>query len=208
MISEIDQVLETISAEGITWFQKFKEYPGASSISLLQDYLQRYRRIESIDLSGVDIRLVPPELVQHLYQLMKYYDAFRVRRFKPPKRYSLMLLFLSESKKVIMDYLIQLHDQYISNVCRECRNAHIKNLKLYKQKNERAIDRIERFIDFVLAQEEGHSLSVSDLYSQSTQKSDLKQARDDMHEYKVLSKFGYAKLIQNRYNKQHAPLFY
>ena len=200
LISEIDQTLEVISGEGITWFQKFKEYPGASTISLLQDYLQRYHRIESIDLSEVDISYVPPELVQHLYQLMKYYDAFRVRRFKPPKRYSLMLLFLNESKKVIIDYLIQLHDQYISNVCRECRNAHMKNLKLYKQKNERAIDKIETFIDFVLAQEEDHSLSISDLYSQSTQKSDLKQARDDMHEYKVLSRFGYAKLIQNRYS--------
>lgn len=110
LISEIDQTLEVISGEGITWFQKFKEYPGASTISLLQDYLQRYHRIESIDLSDVDISYVPPELVQHLYQLMKYYDAFRVRRFKPQKRYSLMLLFLNESKKLIMDYLIQLRD--------------------------------------------------------------------------------------------------
>lgn len=200
LISEIDQTLEIIPGEGITWFQKLKEYPGASSISLLQDYLQRYHRVESINLSGVDISSVPAELAQHLYQLMKYYDAFRVRRFKPPKRYSLMLLFLNESKKVLMDYLIQLHDQYISNVCRECHNAHAKILKLYKQKNERAIDKIERFVDFVLAQEENRRLSVSDLYSQSTQKSDLKQARDDMHEYKILSRFGYAKLIQNRYS--------
>lgn len=114
LICEIDQTLEIVPGEGITWFQKFKEYPGASSISLLQDYLQRYHRVESINLSGADISSVPPELAQHLYQPMKYYDAFRVRRFKPPKRYFLMLLFLNESKKVLMGYLIQLHDQYIS----------------------------------------------------------------------------------------------
>jgi len=200
LISEIDQTLEIIPDEGITWFQKFKEYPGASSISLLQDYLQRYHRIGIIDLSEIAISLIPPELTQHLYQLTKYYDAFRIKRFKRPKRYSLMVVFLNESKKVLMDYLIQLHDQYISNVCRECRNAHVKNLKLYKQKNERAIDKIERFVDFVLAQKEDCRLSVGELYSQSTKKSDLKQARDDMHEYKVLSRFGYAKLLQNRYS--------
>lgn len=48
----------------------------------------------------------------------------------------------------LMDYLIQLHDQYISNIYREYQNAHLKNLKLYKHKNERAINNIERFIDF------------------------------------------------------------
>ncbi|WP_242604772.1 Tn3 family transposase [Legionella busanensis] len=140
------------------------------------------------------------DLVKHLYQLAKHYDAYKIRRFKPPKRYALMVLFLAESKKVLMDYLIQLHDQYISNVCRECRNTHLKNLKLYKHKNERAIDKIERFIDFILVQEDDYNLLVSDLYSRSTQKSDLQRARNDMHEYQVLSRFGYAKLLQNRYS--------
>lgn len=94
------------------------------------------------------------DLAKYFYQLTKHYDAYKIKRFKPSKRYALMVLFLTESKKVFMDYLIQLHDQYISNVCRECRNAHLKNLKLYKHKNERAIDKIERFIDFILVQED------------------------------------------------------
>jgi TnpA family transposase len=196
----IDILLDVIDGEDITWFQKFKEYPGSSSISVLKDYLNRYHKIFLIDLSGIDFSLVPIDLVRHIYQLAKHYDAYKIKRFKPAKRYSFMILFLNESQKVIIDYLVQLHDQYISNVCRECRNANMNNLKLYKQKNERAIDRIERFIDFVLAQEEDKNLTISEMYSQSTKKSDLKQARDDMHEYKALSKYGYAKLIQNRYN--------
>ena len=93
-----------------------------------------------------------------------------------------------------------MHDQYISNICRECRNDHAKILKLYKHKNERAIDKIERFVDFILAQEDEQQISISDIYSQSTDKSALQQARDDMHEYHLLSRYGYAKLIQNRYS--------
>ena len=119
LINSIDELLEVIDGEDVTWFHKFKEYPGSSSISLLQDYLRRYHRVESIDLSGIDFSAVPPDLAQYLYQLAKHYDAYKIKRFKPPKRYSLMLLFLDESKKILMDYLIQLHDQYISNVCRE-----------------------------------------------------------------------------------------
>lgn len=200
LITKIDGILDVIPKEDITWFQKFKEYPGSASISVLQDYLHRYQEIQKIDLSSVNINIVPPELAKHLYQLTKHYDAYRIRRFKPAKRYALMVLFLDESKKVIMDYLIQLHDQHISNVCRECRNAHMKILKLYKNKNERAIEKIECFIDFVLAQKNDHNISINDIYSKSTQKSELQQARDDMHEYHILSRFGYAKLIQNRYS--------
>lgn len=200
LIDMIDDMLEIIPDEDITWFQKFKEYPGSSSISVLQDYFERYQKVEKIDLSLVDTGTVDSDLARYFYQLAKHYDAYQIKRFKPSKRYALMVLFLAESKKVLMDYLIQLHDQYISNICRECRNAHLKTLKLYKNKNERAIDKIERFIDFILAQEDDHSLSVSDLYSHSTEKSDLQQARNDMHEYQVLSRFGYAKLIQNRYS--------
>jgi hypothetical protein len=200
LVNIIDEMLEIIPDEDITWFQKLKEYPGSSSISVLQDYFQRYQQLEKVDLSAIDTGTVAPDLAKHLYQLTKHYDAYKIKRFKSPKRYALMVLFLDESKKVLMDYLIQPHDQYISNICRECRNTHLKNMKLYKHKNERAIDKIERFIDFVLAQEDDHSLLVSDLYSRSTQKSDLQQARNDMHEYQVLSRFGYAKLIQNRYS--------
>lgn len=50
LINMIDGTLEVIPDENVTWFQKFKEYPGSSSISLLQDYLQCYHKIKSIDL--------------------------------------------------------------------------------------------------------------------------------------------------------------
>ncbi len=200
LIAKIDELLSIVPGQDITWFQKFKEYPGSASISVLQDYLKRYNKLTEIDLFEVDISAVTPEFSKYLYQLIRYYDAYKIKRFKPEKRYALMVLFLHESKKVMVDYLILLHDQYISNICRECRNEHGNKLRLYKQKNERAMVKIEGFVDFVLAQKDDQSISINDIYSQSTSKSELQRARDDMHEYQVLSRFGYAKLIQNRYS--------
>jgi len=200
LILIIDELLEITPDKDKSWFQKFKEYPDSASISVLQEYLKRYNKLNKIDLSTVNTSTVSAELSKYLYQLTRYYNAYQMKRFKPAKRYSLMVLFLNESKKVVIDYLVQLHDQYISNICRECQNAHQKQLKLYKQKNERAIDKIELFVDFILAQKEDHSLLLRDIYSKTAQKSALQQARNDMHEYKVLSRFGYARLIQNRYN--------
>lgn len=199
VIKTIDELLEIIPGEDITWFQKFKEYPDAASISVLQEYLKRYHKLVAVDLSEIDVNFLSAGLSRYFYQLARYYNAYKIKRFKPTKRYAFMVLFLHESKKVLMDYLIQLHDQYISNICRECRNLHMNKLKLYKQKNERAIDKIELFVDSVLTQDDNQLISISDLYLSSTPKAELKQARNDMHEYQLLSRFGYAKLIQNRY---------
>ena len=200
LIEAINVTLEIIPGEEVTWFQKFKEYPGASSIMLLQDYLQRYEYVEKINLASLDLRAFPLDLAKHLYQLTKHYDAYKIKRFQPPKRYTLMVLFLNESKKVLVDYVIQLHDQHISNICRECYNIHENNLRIFKVKNEKASDKIEKFVDFILAQEDEFSTSIGELYARSTKKSDLQQARDDMHQYRILSRFGYANLIQNRYS--------
>lgn len=200
LIVRIDEVLDIIPGEDISWFQKFKEYPASASISVLHDYLNRYDQLTKIDLSKIDVRSVSPELSKYIYQLSRYYNAYKMKRFKPAKRYAFMVLFLFEAKKVIMDYLIQLHDQYISNICRECRNIQAKKLNLYKQKNERAIDKIERFVDFVLSQQDDKAISINDIYAKSTRKSELQRARNDMHEYQMLSRFGYSNLIQNRYS--------
>jgi TnpA family transposase len=200
LIATISKILEIIPGEDITWFQKFKEYPASASISVLQEYMKRYRKLIEIDLSEANINGASPDFSRYVYQLARHYDAYKMKRFRPTKRYALMVIFLNESQKAIIDYLIQLHDQYISNICRECRNDHLKKLRLYKQKNERAIDKIERFIDFVLDLEDDWPMSINEIYAHSIEKEKLQQARDDMHEYQILSRFGYAKLIQNRYS--------
>lgn len=200
LIESINAVLEINPSDNTSWFQKFKEYPGSASISVLQEYLKRYKKLIEINVSGSDLSGISPEFSKHLYQLSRYYDAYKIKRFRPAKRYTLMVVFLHESQKVMMDYLIQLHDQYISNISRECKNLQMKSLKLYKRRNEKAIDKIERFIDYILAQEGDQAMPISEIYKQSTDKSALQQARDDMHEYQLLSRHGYAKLLQNRYS--------
>lgn len=143
LFKQLDNLLEVAESEDISWFQKLKEYPGAASISMLKRYLNYYQQVNGIDISNIDFSCLSPDFSKHLYQLARYYDAYKIKRFKPAKRYALVVVFLYESKKAIADYLIQLHDQYISDICRECRNEHFKKLKLYKQRNEKAINKIK-----------------------------------------------------------------
>ena len=87
----------------------------------------------------------------------------------------------------------------ITGIFRECNNAHENNLKRYKRQNERAIGKIESFVDYALSLEDSRQIILSEIYDKATSKEELKQARDDMRKYKIASKYGYATLLQNRY---------
>lgn len=200
IIDAFNDVLSITDEESHSWFQKFKEYPGSATITLLQNYLQRYKKISTIDLSTVDLSDITPAFAKYLYKMGKYYDASAIKRFKPAKRYTMTLVFFSEAKKVLIDYLIQMHDQYISNICRECSRIHHEKIKRHKNKNEKAIDSIERVIDYLLDQDDAIALTPRDLYQKTTSKGELKYARDNMRQYQIISKYGYANLLQNRYN--------
>jgi TnpA family transposase len=199
-IEEADNILLLSDKNKTSWFQKFKEYPGSSTITLLNIYLERYQKLVDLELDKIDISKIPIEFQKHLFGLAKYYSSWQIKRFKTEKRYSLMLAFLLESKKVILDYIIQMHDQYITGIYRGCNNTHENNLKKYKKQNERAIGKIECFIDCALNLEDSSKITLNDIYEKTTSKIDLQQARNDMRKYKIESKYGYANLLQNRYN--------
>lgn len=198
-IASVDEILSTPNNGAASWFQKFKEYPGSATISRLQHYLARYHKLSAIDFKGIRLPEISLELLKYLYQLGKYYDVWKIKRFKPEKRYSIMLIFLIESKKVIIDYIIQMHDQYITNICRECKNIHEDRLKQYKRRNEKALDAIECFMDYTLGLPDFKTIRLDSVYEQTISKGSLLVARNDMRQYKIESKYGYATLLQNRY---------
>lgn len=200
IIQAMEESLKIIEGKTVSWFQIFKEYPGSATIKLLIEYLQRYSKISEINIASIDLSDISPQFAEHLYKLTKYYGAGDLKRFRSAKRYTMMLAFLSKAKKVLTDYIIQMHDQYISNICRECRHMHEDELRQYKSKNEKAIDRLEKVSDYLLEQDTYKPLDLAKLYEKTINKEDLMAARDDMRKYRILSRYGYANLLQNRYN--------
>ena len=198
-IQALEETLKIIEGKSVSWFQVFKEYPGSATIKLLMEYLNRYTKLSEIDISKIDFSDISPPFAEHLYKLTKYYGAGDLKRFRPAKRYTMMLAFLSNAKKILTDYLIEMHDQYISSICRECLHLHEKEIRKYKNKNERAIDQLEKVADYLLEQE-AKTLDLEIFYEKTIKKEALKFARDDMQKYKVASRYGYARLLQNRYS--------
>lgn len=201
--SSIDQILTLTLGNSSTFFQKLKEYPPSATITLLESYLEKYHLISQLDLAEVDLEILNQSLIKHLYKIGKYYSADAVKNFKPEKKYAVMVAFLAESKKILLDYIIQIHDQYISDICRQCKNIHEDRLIQYRNNYDKGVDKIGFFIDQLIVHDESQDTPIYYLRSSSFSQGELAEmvkSRVDMATYLSYSKFGYALLLQNRYS--------
>jgi len=78
----------------------------------------------------------------YLYKLARRYKAKDIKRFKENKRYSLMLCFLLETRKVLLDHLVKMHDQYILDMLRKGKQVHEKKHREFRNRQKKAIDTV------------------------------------------------------------------
>lgn len=200
LIITIDQILTVDENEKDSWFNQLKEYPEATTISSLKRYLAKYHRLCNVNLQGIEIEELNSEFISYLYQLGRYYSADKIKRLKTFKRYTLMAAFLSESRKILLDYILQMHDQYISNVIRECKNMNEEQIRQYRYKHDKAIDKFISVIDQILVKESDESIALEELYKSTVPQEALKEARKDINTYRLITRYGFANLLQNRYS--------
>ncbi|MBX9721911.1 MAG: Tn3 family transposase, partial [Candidatus Obscuribacterales bacterium] len=124
----IDELLTQTDSERKTSLFHLKEYPRAANATQLLEYIEHFELLDSIlgdDFdTGVDF-----SMQKHLAQLVKRYDAAALKKLKRKKKYALIACFLAESRKTILDHIVALHDQYMTETTRKCKNKHDKKLK-------------------------------------------------------------------------------
>ena len=72
---EVDKILTTEKETGISWVQRFKEYPGYPTIAALSKYLKSYQRLIDKRISEIRIPNISIYFKKHIFGLAKYYDS-------------------------------------------------------------------------------------------------------------------------------------
>jgi hypothetical protein len=106
----IDQLLLVPDGAQRSAFYHLKEYPPAASISSIQSYLQRYHTVAATGIDDCEIQVFTPAFLDYFFKQAKRYSAKDLRRFADHKRYTLMLCFLLETRKILLDHLVTMHD--------------------------------------------------------------------------------------------------
>jgi len=121
-----------------------------------------------------------------------------MKQFKDRKRYALMVCFLLETRKVLLDHLAKMHDQYMMDLCRQTRNNHDKKHKEFRKKQKKAIDTILDTTHILLEWPEEKPLYKHDLWHRIDEKL-LRASTEDLYIFKRLVEQGYCDLLLNRY---------
>jgi TnpA family transposase len=196
---KLDEILTNEEPDGQpTFFQFLKEYPGSSCIAELNKYLQRYEKLLQLPIDEVNLENMLPGFLDYLYDLGKHYSAWEVKRLTKEKRYPILLVFLKESKKILLDYLVALHDQYIGDMMRETRNLFEKKHKDHRKQHKKAVDDLMRTVDYLLAHEYNEPIYLKSIY-QLTPEKILRSSCETIDRYQRLEERGYADILCYRY---------
>ncbi len=196
----IDNLLQIEDDEQISTFNLLKKYPPKATITNIKTYLKRYQLLLDTGISKIDISHIEPNFCQYLFKLGKYYNAFNIKRFKSHKKYTIMTVFLNETFKITLDYLIDMHDQYIANICRGVKNIYEEKQKKYRKQSHQAIDNLIKVTDTLLSIKTDDPIRPSWLYKHIGDKQALQDFREDIYIYQTFIKQGYTDLLKNRYS--------
>jgi TnpA family transposase len=193
----INQLLEVPEGQQRSYFQLLKEYPPSAKISSIQNYLERYQTLENTGLNEVEEKLIDPAFQKYLFKLTKNYSSKHLKRFKDYKRYTMMVCFMLESRKTLLDYLVKMHDQYLMDLCRHSRNIHEKKYRGLRKRQKKAVDTILDVAHLLMDWPE-ETITKKDLW-QKVEEEKLQVSMDDLYSFKQLAERGYGDLLLARY---------
>lgn len=203
-----NQFINADRNEQRSFFGIIKEYPPYASTATLNRYLEHFEKLRKIDLSSIDLSILSSKLVMYCYQLAKQYNADDIKRFAEPKRYTLLICFIIETRKILLDYIVDLHDQFISDMLRRSKNSFDEKFNEYRQRLKQANDIMLQTAEFLVSHTPDEPITLKRLYQRIDEKS-IKSAIEDSYIYKRLEERGFADTLCARYStlRRYFPCF-
>ena len=196
--ARLDQLLSSGSAERRSFFQRLKESPPSASVRSINQYLLRYEELESVLEGGSEPPSVDPEFAAYLASLARVHTAWHLRRFREHKRYALMACFLHESRKEILDHLVEMHDQYVLSLLRQARWAHESEYRARRRRQSAALGRVLGVLSRLLEMPADEPVAREDLIDSDAEPL-LRESLQDLRAFRRLQISGYGERLVARY---------
>jgi TnpA family transposase len=194
----IDHLLTVPEGAQRSTFSTLKDYPPAATISSIQAYLQRYHTVAATGIDTFEAPGVTAAFLDYLFTLAKRYSAPDLKRFAEPKRYALILAFLLETRKHLLDHLVTMHEQYIMDMCRHAKQSHEQQHRELRKRHKRAIDVVLEATTLLLDWPQEGVISKAELWQQVDERK-LRGSLIDLRTFQRLEERGYGDRLVARY---------
>jgi len=205
---KIDQLLEASENGGVSALVRFREYPRVPRPDHILEYLDRYAELREMGATNLDLSNIKTDVIIQFYSLVAAYDVYRLKRFGENKRYSMVACFLSESARIILDYIVEMNDQYLTSMCRRARHAFEDEHREFRKKSKQGIETVVTALDGLLDKNANHSQTIGDWLKTSDQ-GKLSEAVEALRFLKTIEARGYYDHLKARYShfRRYFPRF-
>jgi TnpA family transposase len=121
-----------------------------------------------------------------------------MKRFNAQKRYALMTCFLLETRKILLDQLVKMHDQFIMDMLRKAKQRHEKKHREFRKRQKKAVDRVLDITHVILDWPDDEAFYKADLWLYIDEKK-LLESIDDLYIFKRLEERGFGDMLVARY---------
>lgn len=194
----IDDLLTPHPADQSSVFSLLKTSPPAATITSLQRFLASYQRLQDLGLETCTLPPIDPAFMEYLYRLARRSNAADIKRFKEAKRYTLMLCFLLETKKIIVDQIIEMHDQYITDLLRQGKRTYEKKHRDGRKRQKKALESVLQTVALILDWPDDQPFSKGDVWSRIPE-STLRGSVADLQLFQTLEERGLGDILIARY---------
>lgn len=149
---ELDTLLDTETPNSRSLLFYLKEYPPQAKPTSILNYLEKYKIVRQLIADKINLGEINPTVTQHLAFLCKRYDAWALRRFSDEKRWAMLASFLVETEKTLLDNLVEMHDQYLTEMMRHSRSAYEEKFRDYRRKAKAGMETVLSTVENLLAE--------------------------------------------------------
>jgi TnpA family transposase len=201
----IDELLAVPEGDQRSQLFRLKEYPPRGTPQTISDYLQCYHTAARAAWNLTEVRGVSQALIEHLAHAAKRHDAWYLKRLPDFKRYAMVACFLVETRKTILDHLVDMNDQHLTKWIGECRKTAEDRQRKYWKLTREGQDLLVGSVEWMLEQEQ--PLEAWKSLLERTPVSDLRRACVHYRESRQLEQTGYVGVLRERSQWQLRPYF-
>lgn len=167
----------------------------------------RLRLVEQLVEAGAGLDGLDPQVVRQLGQLGRRYDAGDLRRFAKPKRNALVACYLVETRRTLLDQVVEMNDLFLTGTNRRARNSVEKQRKTLHRRARDGLRRVLGAVDALVAADGAQTVEA---FRDAQDPPALVEAAIACRAYERLEARGHLDAMLARYGtlRQYLPAFF
>lgn len=201
----IDKLLDVEQGQNKSLLFKFSDYPPEPKAKNIVRYFKLYTELASVGISKKYFTNVQANLIKALAKAVNTYDAWRIKQFDDPKKYTLVSCYLFYTQQAVLDNLLYMHIRFMGNIEREAKNIYEIKHRQLRKKIKKGIKTLETFAKLYLSLDLDDSISLID---GQISRDRIKYAVEYFEEYRQLEETGKLEILHRKYPnfKRYFPL--